>query len=75
MKIPANDPYCYPGTNVLINKYGIRNQSELDKTEANLTVVRLKQLAMAPLPGDYDFAHFCAVHQKQLDTIVDQFFC
>ena len=28
------DPYIYPGTDVLINKFGFRNQNDLDKAES-----------------------------------------
>jgi cell filamentation protein len=44
MKNQIKDPYCYPGTRVLINKYGVKDQRKLEKIEANLTVARIKQL-------------------------------
>jgi fido (protein-threonine AMPylation protein) len=31
----ANDPYCYPGTDVLINRGDLRTQAELNEFEAN----------------------------------------
>ncbi|MDR3280051.1 MAG: Fic family protein [Synergistaceae bacterium] len=57
------DPYCYPNTGVLINKYQIKDRAELEKVEANLTAARIRQLLTNPLPGNYDFSHFCAFHQ------------
>jgi hypothetical protein len=30
----ANDPFCYPGTDVLINREGIRDQNTLNQFEA-----------------------------------------
>ena len=30
----ANDPYCYPGTDVLSNREGIRDQNTLNQFEA-----------------------------------------
>ena len=56
MKIET-DPYCYPQTGVLINKYNVKNQEELDKIEADLTVARLQQIVLNPLAGEYDFTH------------------
>jgi len=31
------DPYCYPGTTILINRLGTRNQAELDAFETEMT--------------------------------------
>jgi cell filamentation protein len=33
----VEDPYCYPGTTVLINKLGLRDQPSLDDFEAEIT--------------------------------------
>jgi cell filamentation protein len=71
MKNPVNDPYCYPGTSILINKYAVKNQRELDKIEANLTVARIKQLAMMPLRGEYGLDHFCAIHKFIFQDLFD----
>ncbi len=32
------DPYCYPGTTVLINKLNLRYQKQLDAFEAEITM-------------------------------------
>lgn len=37
------DPYCYPNTNVLINKFDIHSNDELDVLESNITAVNLSQ--------------------------------
>lgn len=37
MKLPYQDPYCYPHTNVLINLADIRDRVELEGVEAALT--------------------------------------
>ena len=39
--MPQIDPYIYPGTDVLINKFGFRSQSDLDEAESDFTVLRL----------------------------------
>ncbi|GJL80346.1 MAG: putative adenosine monophosphate-protein transferase y4lH [Nitrospinaceae bacterium] len=41
-----SDPYVYPGTDILINKPGIRNKEELDRFERMMTRARLAE----PLP-------------------------
>ena len=34
------DPYCYPGTTVLINKAKLRDQTQLDEFEAEISLQR-----------------------------------
>lgn len=57
------DPYVYPGTNILINKYNLKNEKDLSEIEAEYTAIRLKQLFIKPLPGNYDFKHLCDFHK------------
>lgn len=57
------DPYCYPN-GVLRNKLGITEQGELDKAEVDFSCLALHELAMNPLEGNYDFAHYCAFHER-----------
>jgi len=55
-----NDPYCYPGTTVLKNKIGIKDQKKLDAFEAEMS----SQRATEPLPaGTLDQQHYRAVHK------------
>lgn len=60
---PFGDLYCYPGTMVLTNKLGIRDQDQLNEAEADIVAMRLKELAERPLPGRYGFRHLCAIHK------------
>lgn len=57
------DPYLYPGTDVLINKFGVRDQNSLDEMEASYTSLRLSYIAENPLSGEYDCLHLRAMHQ------------
>lgn len=59
--MPA-DPYVYPGTEVLRNRFGIRDADELARREGEITIVTLAQLENEPLPGNYDLAHLRAMH-------------
>lgn len=56
------DIYLYEDCQVLINKFGIRNQQELDDAEADYVTYRLKNLALHPLKGNYDYEHFLQMH-------------
>jgi len=60
------DPYCYPGTNVLINRLGTRNQAELDAFEAEMTSDR----ATEPLPtGRLSYSHYRAIHRHLFQDV------
>ena len=55
--------YTYPDSDVLRNKLNIRDQKELDKAEAAITAVRLKQLVRNPVKGEFDLKHFRRIHK------------
>lgn len=59
----SDDPYVYPGTDVLRNIPGIRDGDELERFEARLTFLRGLQLAFEPIPGAYDLDHLRAFHR------------
>jgi len=54
--------YCYPGTAVLKNKLGIRNQEKLREVERKLTALRISDLIRKPIRGSFDLAHLCMIH-------------
>ncbi len=56
----VEDPYCYPGTTVLRNRAGLRDQAALDAFELDMTTQR----ASEPLPrGRLGVRHYLAVHR------------
>lgn len=55
-----DDPYCYPGTNVLKNRLGITDPAQLDKVERQLVVQRT---AEGVPKGKFDLAHLRAIHR------------
>lgn len=56
------DPYVYPYTVVLKNKFSIKDKDVLDTMEADFTELRIRELWEHPVKGNFDFEHFCAVH-------------
>lgn len=60
--IEPADPYLLPGSDVLRNLLGLTNAQALCDAERDLVELRDVALKVAPLPGDYDFDHLCAVH-------------
>ena len=59
----GTDSYVHPGTEVLRNKAGIREQVALDAFEADVTAVRMLELTENPLPGAFDLPHIRAMHR------------
>jgi cell filamentation protein len=63
-----DDPYTYENSTVLINKLELRDQSDLDDFEAEISSARANE----PLPeGKLDFAHYCAVHRHLFQDIYE----
>ena len=60
------DPYCYPGTTILKNRLGLRDQDALDAYELAASTIRARQ----PLPtGRFGVAHYCAVHRHLFQDV------
>lgn len=58
----ADHKYCYPNTNILINKLNIKTQEELFQAEKELTFIRLQELQENPIIGKFDFKHLLKIH-------------
>lgn len=65
------DPYLYEDCNILRNKKGIKDASMLDKAETEYACCSLRELALTPLPGSYDFSHYCAMHRFIFQDLYD----
>jgi cell filamentation protein len=59
----ADDPYTYPGTDVLRNRLEICDAADLAEREATLSAIRIAQLERRFIPGGYDLAHLQATHR------------
>lgn len=57
------DIYLYEGTDVLKNLLGIKERKLLEEAEAGYVTYRLKEIAMKPLPGEYDYSHLLEMHR------------
>lgn len=56
------DRYAYPGSDVLINKYGITDYDDWKEAETDFIGARMFHLSEHPLDGGYDLAHLQAIH-------------
>lgn len=70
-EIEASADSCYEGTACLINKMDIRNEAELAVTESALTLANISLLEQEPIQGDFDFAHYKAIHKFLFEDLYD----
>lgn len=60
------DPYVYPGTNTLINKFDIKDSNKLQELEAIFFLSKKSD----PLPsGNFDFKHLKAIHNHYFGDV------
>jgi cell filamentation protein len=64
----SDDPYVYPGTSILRNRFGIRDPEALNRIERRLVVQRIREGIPA---GSFDLAHLCAIHRHLFQDIYD----
>lgn len=63
--------YCYPDSDILINKFDIRDRNKLQMIERKLTMIRLLELFHDPVKGNFDFQHLKDIHQFIFQDIYD----
>jgi len=65
------DPYLDLGSGVLHNRLGLTDRARLRAAEAEFATLRLAQLHLDPLAGDFDLPHLCAIHRAVLGDVYD----
>lgn len=65
------DPYGLPGTAILINRFNLTTQQDLDDAEADFASLRLRELAKNPIEGDYGVRHYLAFHRYIFQDLYD----
>ena len=58
----SDTKYCYPDSDVLVNKLDIRDPNKLQIFERKLTMLRLLELIDKPIEGKFDLKHLQAIH-------------
>jgi cell filamentation protein len=61
--------YCYAGTSVLRNRFGIRDANKLRQVEADVTTVRQHDLLLKPVTGHFTANHLCRIHRELFGDI------
>ena len=62
----STDPYCYPGSTVLINRLGIKEADRLDYAEREIVAQRAAQGVPA---GGFDLNHLRAIHRHLFQDV------
>lgn len=65
------DPYSYPGTRVLRNIPGIRDEATLRDFEYEQTKLRIEELRDNPIPGKFDLEHLKAIHKHVFQDVYE----
>lgn len=65
------DIYLYEDCGVLKNLMNIKDKKILEDAEADYVTYRLKEIAIDPLPGAYDYEHLLKVHRYIFQDIYE----
>ena len=65
------DGYCYHNSNVLINKFDIREQEALTVAERQITALKIAEIERHPHKGSFDLKHIRAIHYFIFSDIYD----
>ena len=53
----GDSKYCYPGTEILINKLNIKDAQLLDEADTVYSAQRLLELQADPIKGNFNLKH------------------
>lgn len=63
--------YCYPNSDVLVNKLNIRNIDRLHEAERRITMFRLDDLLNNPIKENFDLKHLQSIHEYLFQDIYE----
>ncbi|WP_282349354.1 putative adenosine monophosphate-protein transferase Fic [Pseudomonas sp. PS01301] len=67
----GKDPYAYPDCDVLRNRFGIKDQGQLDTLESSFAAIRAAELEVDPVAGSFDFNHLRETHRRLFADVYD----
>lgn len=65
------DPYVYPGTTVLKNKFHTKDKNFLQKIERPFTIKRSEEFDKEPLPEKFDYSYLKSIHKYIFQDIYE----
>ena len=66
-----DDFYCYPNSDILINKFDIGDKEALYTAERQITALKIAQLEATPSKGTFDLMHIRSIHKFIFGDIYD----
>lgn len=63
--------YCYPGTDILINKFDIRDRVLLEEIERDYSTYRLSKIYLKDFSGNFDMQHYLDIHKYVFGDLYD----
>lgn len=63
--------YCYPNSEVLVNKLNIRDIDRLHEAERRLTMLRLDDLLNNSIKGNFDLKHLQSIHKYLFQDVYE----
>ena len=63
--------YCYPGTDILINKLDIKDRAKLEELENALIVFKIYELRKKEITGNFNLEHLLSIHKYLLFDLYD----
>lgn len=70
-KYEGKDPYTDPQSGTMKNRLGVKDQNELDRTEAAFAAVRSIENARTPIEGKFDLDHMKAIHARLFGDVYE----
>lgn len=64
-----NSIYCYKNTNVLVNKFEIKNNEVLEEVERTIVFAKLYELRQNKNIGNFDIKHVVEIHKFLFEDI------
>jgi cell filamentation protein len=67
----GSESYCYPGTNILRNKLGIRDDNVLTIAEREITSLKLLKIYNMAEMNEFSFETLCKIHKIIFEDIYE----
>ena len=64
-----NSIYCYKDSDVLVNKFDIRDNKTLEELERKIVLAKLYELRQNHKIGNFDITHFVGIHKFLFEDI------
>ena len=59
----GDDFYCFPGTNILVNRFNIRDYNKLQEIERDYSHAKIALIAVNPIKGTFDLKYLQKIHR------------